>query len=424
MLWLVIQLNLLKSKILKPVVWCISKYALPPNYGAQGRLFYISKELNKLGFESAVITSSTNHLAQLPAQSEIFKLSSEGEGKAIFIKGLNFKNSLSKNRILSWFVFEWYLFRFLFFNYHKYLPKPDVVFVSSISLLTILNGILAKFIYKCKLVFEVRDIWPLSAILVAGYSRSNPFILFLRFVEKLGYKYSDIIVSPLPNAKAHIERSINKKVNFVHLPQGVDLSLSKIEDKLDEDFVLTYVPKDKFIFGYIGNLVNAYDLESLINCARVIEKQDERIHFLILGDGTHKSHLMELSRDLNNVTFIPRIPKTKIKHFLGFCDVATNFLRPEPLFEFGVSPQKLVDYMLAGKPILMSYTGYKTLVEEVNCGIVVEAANIEKIVNAMLQLSYLSQNELVDMGNRGREFLLNNLSWENIVKKNISLFQK
>jgi glycosyltransferase involved in cell wall biosynthesis len=64
------------------------------------------------------------------------------------------------------------------------------------------------------------------------------------------------------------------------------------------------------------------------------------------------------------------------------------------------------------------------LVEEVNCGIVVEAANIEKIVNAMLQLSYLSQNELVDMGNRGREFLLNNLSWENIVKKNISLFQK
>ncbi len=409
---------------MKPVIYFISKYALPPKYGVQGRLFYLSNELNKLGFDSSVITSSTNHLAQLPKQRENFKLKEDGYGKSLFIRGLNFDNSLSKSRVLSWFVFELYLFRFLFCNKSKYLPKPDVIFVSSISLLTIINGLFAKYIYKCRLIFEVRDIWPLSAILIAGYSRFNPFIIFLRFVEKLGYEYSDVVVSPLPNAEAHIVNSIGRKVNFVHIPQGFDFSLSSNEDEINQDFILKYIPKDKFIIGYIGNLVDAYDLETLINCARVIEKHDQRIHFLILGDGKQRAHLINLSSDLTNVTFIPRIPKTQIKSFLGFCDLATNFLKPEPLFEFGVSPQKLVDYMLAGKPILMSYTGYKTIVEDVNCGIVVEAANIEQIVKTMLHFSTMSKRELLEMGNRGREFLLENLSWENIVKKNIDLFKK
>ncbi len=419
-----IRQSQLKNKELKPVVWCISKYALPPKYGAQGRLFHISDELNKLNIESIVISSSTNHLAQLPKQDEIYKVENHGFSKSVFVKGLSFGNSLSKSRVLSWFVFEWYLFLFIIANYKKIVSKPDVIFVSSISLLTILNGILAKKIFKCKLVFEVRDIWPLSAILVAGYSKYNPFIIFLRVVEKIGYQKSDLIVSPLSNAVAHIERSIKKKVKFVHLPQGFDLSLINNEEKLENEFVERYIPKNKFLFGYIGNLVSAYDLETLINCARVISSKNKNIHFLILGDGSHKQHLQNISKGLDNVTFIPRIPKSKVKHFLSYCDVATNFLRPEPLFEFGVSPQKLVDYMLANKPILMSYSGFKTIVEDVNCGIVVEAANIEKLVEAMISLSNLSSDDLQEMGNRGKNFLLDNLSWENIVKKNINIFLK
>lgn len=409
---------------MKPVVWCISKYALPPKYGAQARLFHISDELNKLDIESIVISSSTNHLAKLPKQNKVFRIEDYGYSKSIFIKGLDFSTSLSKSRVISWFVFEWYLFMFITSKYKQYIPKPDVIFVSSISLLTILNGILAKKLFKCKLVFEIRDIWPLSAILVAGYSKYNPFIIFLRIVEKIGYKNSNLIVSPLPNAIAHIERSINQKVKFVHLPQGVDLSVINNEEKLEKDFIDMYIPKNKFLFGYIGNLVSAYDLETLINCAKVLSSKNEKIHFLILGDGSHKQYLQNISKDLDNVTFIPRISKTKVKDFLSYCDVATNFLRPEPLFEFGVSPQKLVDYMLASKPILMSYSGFKTIVEEVNCGLVVEAANIDKLVDSMLYFSTLNKEELFLMGNRGHKFLIENLSWTTIVNKNLSIFLK
>jgi glycosyltransferase involved in cell wall biosynthesis len=405
------------------MIWCISKYALPPKYGAQARLFHISDELNKLSLESIVICSATNHLAEMPNQIIDYKSEVIGNSKTVFLKGLKFSNSLSKNRVLSWFYFEWKLYNFIRSGYKHFSQKPNVVLVSSLSLMTILNGYYAKRKFGAKLIFEVRDIWPLSAILVAGYSKWHPFILFLRWVEKFGYKNADIIVSPLGNLKQHIKESIsNKPFIFRYVPQGFDINLLNTSDKLPLDFVEKYIPKDKFIFGYIGNIVSAYDLDTLIMCAREVNAVSDKIHFLILGDGDYKETLINASADLLNITFIPRIPKHQISDFLNYCHVATNFLRPEPLFKYGVSPQKLVDYMLASKPILMSYSGYQTIVQELNNGIVVEAANINKLVEAILNMSKMTDSELSIMGKRGYEYLTKSLSWKSIVFENSDLF--
>lgn len=406
------------------MIWCISKYALPPKYGAQARLFHISDELNKLSLESIVICSATNHLAEMPNQIIDYKSEVTGNSKTVFLKGLKFSNSLSKNRVLSWFYFEWKLYNFIRSGYKQFSTKPNIVLVSSLSLMTILNGYYAKRKFGAKLIFEVRDIWPLSAILVAGYSKWHPFILFLRWVEKFGYKNADIIVSPLGNLKQHIKESIgNKTFSFRHVPQGFDINLLNTSNKLPLEFVEKYIPKDKFIFGYIGNIVSAYDLDSLIMCARKVNAVSDKIHFLILGDGDYKETLINASADLLNITFIPRIPKHQISDFLSYCHVATIFLRPEPLFKYGVSPQKLVDYMLASKPILMSYSGYQTIVQELNNGIVVEAANINKLVEAILNMSKMSDSELSIMGKRGYEYLTKSLSWKNILFENLDLFR-
>jgi glycosyltransferase involved in cell wall biosynthesis len=407
------------------MIWFISKYALPPKYGAQARLFHISDELNLIKIESVVITSATNHLAALPIQTEIYKLETFGNSKTIFLKGLKFANSLTKNRVLSWFYFEWILFRFINNGYKNLVESPTVIYVSSLSLMTILNGYYAKKKFGAKLIFEVRDIWPLSAILVAGYSKWHPFVLFLRWVEKFGYRNADIVVSPLTNLKQHIEESIGKrKFEFCHIPQGFDMKLLLESQNLSQSFIQKYIPQNKFIFGYIGNVVSAYDLDSLIKCAHVLDKDYPNIHFLVLGDGEYKEVLINKSIGVSNITFIPRIPKNQIPHFLSFCNVATNFLKPEPLFKYGVSPQKLVDYMFASKPILMSYTGFKTIVEELNIGMVVESGNITKLVEAMIKFSKFTDDELLVMGQKGNQYLLNNLSWEIIVNTNLKIFCK
>ena len=404
------------------MIWLVSKYALPPKYGAQGRLFYIGAELQNLGHEVLVITSSHSHLAKLPEQKEVYKFDQNYGVNTLFIKGFQFKKSLSKSRVLSWFIFDVLLFYFIFIKSMARGRRPHTIVISSLSLLSIINGIFAKWIFKCKLVFEIRDIWPLSAILIAGYSKYHPFIFFLRFVEKCGYRFSDIVISPLPNLAKHICQSVSKKVDVRYVPHGFSMDLAANDDHLSEEFKNKYIPKDKFLFAYVGNIVEAYDLESLIQSARKIQGLNERIHFLILGDGIHKQNLVESASDLNNITFIPRIPKTQMFDFLSNCHVATNFLRSEPLFEFGVSPQKLVDYMLASKPILMSYTGYKTMVEEIECGFVVEAGNIPLLVDKMLCMFSMKPEQLTSMGERGGYYLKNNLNWKKIVENNLSVY--
>ena len=404
------------------VVWCISKYALPPSLGAQGRLFFLSDEFEKRGFKSYVITSSTNHLTkEMPRQVEKVHVHKVGISDAVFLRGIRIDSSVSLQRVVSWLVFEWRLLNLILFR-KKRIERPDVIIVSSLSLVTVLNGYLARLIYKCKFFFEVRDIWPLSAISVTGFSKHNPLIMLMRTVEKFGYRNADVITSPIPNLKQHISESIKKPFKFCYIPQGFDPAFMSRQEKLLPEFKEKYIPEGKFIVGYIGNIVLAYNLDMMLECARRLQPLHPDIHFLVLGDGTYKAALMEKAKYLKNITFIPRIPKSEVQDFLAQCDVVSNFFLPENAFKFGISPQKLVDYMYAARPVLMSFSGYKSIVEDSNCGLTVPANDVEAFNTALLQMKQLPKHELNAMGSRGKDFLLTRLAWGTLANQYIELF--
>ena len=404
------------------VIWCISKYALPPSLGAQARLFFLSDEFNKQGYKSYVITSSTNHLTrELPRQVENVHVHTVGYGDGVFLKGIRIDSSVSLKRVISWLVFEWRLLNLILFRKNR-IEKPDVIIVSSLSLLTVLNGYLAKRLFKARFIFEIRDIWPLSAISVTGFSKYNPLVVLLRMVEKFGYRHADEITSPIPNVKAHIAESIRQPFRFTYIPQGFDPAFMSRQDKLLPGFREKYIPEGKFIVGYIGNIVTAYNLDMLIRCACLLNEQHTDIHFLVLGDGTYKLTLMEKAKDLQNITFIPRIPKAEVQDFLSYCHITTNFFLPEKTFRFGISPQKLVDYMYASRPVLMSFTGYRSLVEEADCGLTVPADDVTAFNRELLYLKALPVAELTAMGARGKEFLINRLAWSTLAGQYIRLF--
>lgn len=404
------------------VIWCISKYALPPDIGAQGRLIFLSNEFAKAGYKSYVITSSTNHLAkELPRQVEPVHIHKINESIVVFIKGSSIDSSISWKRVYSWAIFEWRLFK-LIINRKNQLDKPDVVIVSSLSLLTVLNGWVMKKLYKCQFFFEVRDIWPLSAISVTGYSRYHPLIRILRLVEKFGYRKADRIFSTLPNLSEHVRNSIKKPFEFTFVPQGYDPQFFANAQKLLPDFVEKYIPKNKFIVGYIGNIAKAYNIDHIAESAIKMAAIDPEIHFLILGDGPQKETLLKRYGNQHNLSFLPKVSKQHIQDFLSYCDVATISMFPEKVYKYGLSPQKLIDYMYAARPVLMAFSGYKTFVEECDCGITVESNNAEAYNIALQQLKALSPLQREEMGNRGRDFMLKNLSWSQLAKRYTQYF--
>ena len=172
-------------------IWYISKY-VTPQYAAKlgARGFHILREFARLGHRAVLITSDSNHLATPPRlRGPRFHENVNGVD-VHWLRTRKYRSADSIGRIISWLDFEWRLFRMP----HTELPRPEVIIVSSLSLLTILNGLWLRRRYRCKLVFEVRDIWPLTLVGTGGYSPRNPIIMLLAWIEKLGYSRADLIV--------------------------------------------------------------------------------------------------------------------------------------------------------------------------------------------------------------------------------------
>ncbi len=264
------------------------------------------------------------------------------------------------------------------------MPKPDVIICSSLSLFTILNGYFLKKRFNCKLIFEVRDIWPLTIIEEGGFKPWNPFVMVLAWVEKFGYRKADIIVGTMPNLSEHVNNVCGRDSNCRCVPFGYDPALYNIKEPLPEGYEETYIPKNKFIIGYAGSIGLTNALEPLLRCALEMEDNTD-IHFLLVGDGDLLEEYKTRVSGLKNITFAPKVKKSQVQAFLRHCQVLYFSVHDSKVWRYGLSLNKLIDYMLAAKPIIASYSGYPSMVNEAQCGTFVPAKDVSALLRTILE---------------------------------------
>ena len=390
----------------KKTIWIINQYASTPSSGMGGRHYYLAKYLAKKGHKVYLIASSYSHLLKNPPQIKDNICMEKIEGfHFVWIKMSSYSHAHSKKRVLNWFLFPIKLL-----SLKKYIKdRPDSVVVSSPSLFSFLGAKYLASLHKAKLVFEVRDIWPLTLIEIGGYSPKHPFIKLMQYVEDKAYKYSDKVISNLPYAYEHMIKRGMPKEKFAWIPNGIDVEEMQEQEDLSES-VKNQIPKNKFIIGYTGSIGVANALDILIEAA-ILLKDNLNISFVIVGKGKDKGSLIQKvqQHDLQNVIFIDSIPKQQIQTMLKSFDVCFLGLKKSDIFRFGVSPNKLFDYFFSKKPVLYSIdSGKYTPVLASKSGIEVESENIENLVSAILKLHKLSEEEILTMGENARNFVLSN----------------
>jgi len=382
-------------------IWCISKYASPPNYSkVPSRLFTLTKEFINLGHNATLITSDSNHLANFSKTKEVYN-NEEVEGvPTIWIKTKQYTRTASLSRILSWFDFE----RKLFLFPKNSLPKPNVVIVSSLSMLSILYGYYLKKKYKALLVFEIRDIWPLTMTEEGGFNKWHPLVLFLGSIEKFGYKNSDLIVGTMPKLNLHVKEILGYDKPFFCSPLGFNLNNYKDEISNKTNPFDDIFPEDKIIIGYAGSMGITNALEPFIESIQLL-KNHSNIHFMLVGSGDLRADFESQLSDCSNVTFIPRIEHTQIKYFLSNCNILYLSTKDSKVWKYGQSMNKIVDYMLASKPIITSYTGYPSMINEANCGKFIKTTNPIDVKNAILTFVNMKDDERIKLGKNGKEWI-------------------
>ena len=395
-------------------IWIINEYAGSPYHGMEFRHYYLGKALIKLGYRVTIISSSYSHLFK-----DLPKTKSETIDGIDYrwIQTIDYGNSHNKKRALKWLLFTIKCFALPFV-----IKKPDTIIVSPMAPFVIFPSWIVAKIYRAKLIYEVKDIWPLSLIELGGFSPKHPFIRLMSLFEKFALKKSDAVVSNLQNYGEHLQE-LGIERNFEWISNGIDIEELQKYEPLAE-VTLKRIPKNKFVIGYTGTVGVANTLQSFCQAAKLLQNRSDML-FVIVGEGQEKERLLQTYGNLENLIFIDAIAKTQIQSMLALFDVCYIGLKKERLFRFGVSPNKLFDYMFSATPILYAIDSGKTnIVKEARCGICVEAENPQSIAEGIETMFNLSQDERNRMGINAKRYVLSNFTYENLAQKYHELIER
>ncbi len=404
----------------------INHYAGSPQHGMEYRPYYLAREWRRLGHKVQIVASARSHYrARQPDIGDRSRLDEVIDGiryrwlKTPFYVG----NTLGRFRNIASFVCR------LSLQAKEIVSSfaPDVVIASSTYPLDIWPAHRIAKKAEASLIFEVHDLWPLSPIELGGMPKWHPFILLLQAAEGYAYRRSNAVVSVLPKVQEYMEsRGLSPNKLYI-VPNGVDPEEWQTDgpdlDNDLKDFLAKIKGQGKTIIGYAGAHGLANALDALLDAARLMV--EEKTVFLLVGSGPSKEALQQRASNegLRKVIFIDPVDKEKIPALLSWFDIAYIGLKRQPLFRFGIAPNKLMDYMMAGRPVLMAVEAGNDPVSEAGCGLRVKPEDPQAIAKGLRWLMSLSREELEAMGVRGRRFVMANHSYPVLAQRFLECFK-
>lgn len=323
----------------------------------------------------------------------------------------------------------WGYFSFMFSSIWGGLFKVkgdfDVVIVTSPPLFIGLSGYIISRFKKIPLVFEVRDLWPESAV-DSGVLNNKGIIKLAYWFESFIYKKSMLINVLTP---AFENTLLNKKNvaadKLIMIPNAADFSLSEnLLQSFDRNqFRKELALDDKFVITYVGAHGVANHLQQILEAGKKLE--DTNVLFLLIGQGMEKDKLIQLAKEMNvtNVRFFNPVPKAEVFKYIIASEMGASVLKNVETFKT-VYSNKTFDYMSCKKPVLMAIDGVsRELVEKAQAGSFVEPENSDSF-NTIIRQYINSPSLLNSQGHNGYEFAKQNFDREILANKYIKELQK
>ena len=393
--------------------YLINQYASTPETGIGNRHYYLAKELAKRGHKIYLIGASYNHILRTPRNlKDDYRIDNISGFKFVWVKVPRYEHNQSKIRVLNWFIFTWKIL-----NLSKIIPdKAHTILYSSPSLVPFLGAYFLAKKLNSKLVWDIRDLWPLTLIELGKISRLNPFILFLQWLENFACRKADFIISNIPLAFNYLLKKGVKKSSFSWIPNGFSLD-EFCKKKLLNSKTTKQLPLKKFIVGYAGSLGIANAIKVILDVI-LITKNDENIHFVLVGNGSYVKIIREfiLNNKLTNISLLDSIPKNEIPSLLKYFDICYVGFNKSSLYKYGTALNKLPEYFMSGKPILFSITSPHKPVNKAKAGLTVPAENPAAIVKAIYKLKKMSLIKRKQLGKNGQNYAIKNYDYEQIAK--------
>ena len=411
----------------KQIIWYCHPTAGSPREGMSYRPYYLAKYWQEAGHNAYVISSSFHHLLHHPKiQKENVSHQKIDSVEYIRFKTPTYQDNGIK-RILSMFVYALQFKK----NQKKLFQitgKPDVIIVSSTHPFHYLSLYPIAKKHNIPLIFEVRDLWPSSLIELLNLKPWHPLVIFLGLIEKHAYKHSQYVISLLSDAMPYmVSKGLDPK-KFVYIPNGTDCITTTEAENLPlplKQKISELKKKELFLIGYAGALGVPNAMKHFIQAMEILQTTHPHIQAILVGKGAQKKELMDYckSNQMDNIHFFDPIPKTQVHYFLKEMNLLYLGWQDSKLYQYGVSPNKIFDYMLAARPILESGGAPNGLVHLAKCGIQCKAGAPFDIHKSLIKFNQLEQKKLDEIGKNGEDFFLKNHTYRFLAQKFYNIFQ-
>ena len=413
-------------------IWYINQYAGGPGLRQAYRAYELAAQFHAKGRPCVVILGSFNDpYVQTEHYPESFYL----DGVLFICIRTNKYRGSSMGRLASIGIFTLKLY----FIKRKLPPEyqtPSAIIASSVHPFSIFP---AKHLARrlgAKLVFEIRDLWPLTLIELLGLSEKSALVRACAFTEKYAVKHSDLITSVLSHVDQYYKDIGLSYKRFAWLPNGYSNMLPPESiDDLSEPaqsalgVVRMWQQQQKIVIVHAGSLgpPNAVDL--LIRS--VTEGKNagalDNVTILLIGDGVNRDDISELGKTLMGDEFYHagQLTKTETQVVIEQCDIGYAGIRSLPnLYKYGLGMNKIPTYMDAKLPVVLPCESCGDAVSESGCGVTGLVETEEDLYGLIKQLADLSEAERRELGEKGNRYLHDVLSYDVIAENYLSVIDQ
>ncbi len=375
-----------------------------------------ARELARAGHRVTILASPVSYLSGASRVGENTWVSREQDGDLITILRCYTYSALHKSFVHR--VVSFISFMVSSFLIGISIDHVDVVWGTSPPIFQVFTAWLLARLKGARFLLEIRDLWPAFAIAV-GVLKNPVLISMSEWLEKFLYRRADRVMVNSPGFLDHVKGKGAQRITMI--PNGADPQMFawnggpafKKDNKLE----------GKFVVQYSGAHGLSNDLQVALETARQLRQRPD-IHFVLVGDGKEKPNLMYQARqmDLTNVLFLPSVAKEEMAGVLAGADACLAILKPLEMYKT-TYPNKVFDYMAAGKPILLVIDGViREVVEKAHCGVFCQPGNPCALAEAVIWMAD-HPDESKQMGESGREYLATHYSRFQIAQDLIHLIE-
>jgi len=381
------------------IIWIFNHYAETPE-GSATRSYDFCRALVQRGHSATIFACSFSHYRlreeHLASTWRLWGVEIRDGVRFVWLRGIPYRSNDWRRALNMLGYGALAMLRSLATR-----PGPDVVVGCSVHPCAGLAGLAVARLSGCPFFVEVHDLWPQVLIEFGRIRPHGMTAMALRRIESVLFSTSERVIMLWRNTQEYVTSRGLDAGKIVWIPHVVDPD-GWISPERDEP---TGAP---FVVMYLGSFVQSMALDVVLDAARILlAKGRNDIRLVLIGDGSERQRLVSRARHLGlaNLEIRAPVPKSAVPAVLAGADCLLCCFKNSPVYRYGLSMNKLCDYLMSDRPIIMAGTSAYDPVAEAGAGLTIPGEDSDALARAIETMADLPQRRRVEMARRGKAWV-------------------